>query len=300
MRYLIFLVYFFLICCNKEEIKPSTFYEKYPKASQSPLNKVWTLYDAKVFIEDLDGNTFTYYDHFGVNQTESNLDVFNTTFLPIDNIIKNVTTWQFSENNKKFTLNNVLVYDFEVLPGVYKVIGLENGSSRIMEIISGYNDFISFKIYESYGNSNNSNFKFYTILTFTSNPGITPIIPSVPYGYEYGGLINLGSPVQTLAGTTWVLTNYLDNLTNITVNDTITFISETEYIWNNSTPKNYSLSGIVGNNMKSLSLYNFTTFNGDWSGQIQSTFISDGVIQNATFVDLMNNQPDKRVWMQKI
>jgi hypothetical protein len=52
--------------------------------------------------------------------------------------------------------------------------------------------------------------------------------------------------------------------------------------------------------MKSLSLYSFTTFGGDWSGQVQASFITDGVINNATFVDIMGVGTNKKVFMKRI
>jgi len=69
---------------------------------------------------------------------------------------------------------------------------------------------------------------------------------------------------------------------------------------NGSTPRNYSLSSIVGNNNKSLSLYSFTTLGGDWSGQVQGTFINDWVINNALFTNMFVTTPDARIWVVRI
>jgi hypothetical protein len=61
------------------------------------------------------------------------------------------------------------------------------------------------------------------------------------------------------------------------------------------------MSSIVGNNMKSLSLYSFTTVGGDWSGEIQGTFINDWVINNSLFSDMFNTStPSIRVWMVRV
>ena len=299
----LFLVTVFLFSCKKEEeIKPSNFYAVYDEKPPKPINAVWTLYSAKVFVENMTKNTFTYYDHFGNTKIESNLDIFSPSSLPIDNIIQNGTTWEFN-TSKVFKLNNNLSYDYTISDDgkFIRVNGLENGSARVIEVISGSDDYISFKIGESYGNDGVDNYSFYTIATFRSNLSVIPTEPGIPYGYTYNGVVNLNStPALTLSNSIWVLTNYIDNLNNITVNDTLKFISETQYTWNGSSPKNYSLSGIVGNNMKSLSLYSFTTFGGDWSGEVQASFITDGVINNATFVDIMGIGTNKKVWMQKI
>jgi hypothetical protein len=298
----LFLVTILLFSCKKEEIIPSNFYAVYDKKPPNPINTVWTLYSAKVFVENMAKNTFTYYDHFGGTKVESNLDIFSPSFLAIDNIIQNGTTWEFN-TTKVFKLNNNLSYDYTVSDDgkFIRVNGLENGSARVIEIISGSGGYMSFKINENYGNDGINNYSFYTIVTFRSNIGVIPTEPGIPYGYTYNGVVNLNStPTPTLSNSTWVLTNYLDNLNNIIVNDTLEFISETQYTWNGSNPKNYSLSGIVGNNMKSLSLYSFTTFGGDWSGQVQASFITDGVMYNTTFVDIMGVGTNKKVFMQRI
>lgn len=296
------LVLFLFSCKKEEEIKPSNFYASYDEKPPKPISSVWKLYSAKVFVENMTKNTFTYYDHFGGGRLESNLNIFSGSSLPIDNIIQNGTTWQF-EITKNFKLNNMLNYTYTISDDgkIISVNGLENGSSRIIEILSGSTDFISFKLNETYGSDGVDNYNFYTVATFRSNDGTIPTEPGIPYGYQYGGVLNITpTSMPSLSNTIWVLTNYIDNLTQVTVNDTIEFISSTQYTWNGSVPKNYTLSGIVGNNMKSLSLYSFTTFSGDWSGEVQASFITDGVINNAVFVDIMSSQPDKRVWMQRI
>ena len=105
----------------------------------------------------------------------------------------------------------------------------------------------------------------------------------------------------TLVNTKWVVTKFIQNFVSTYVNDTLVFISNTQYTINGSSPRNYNLSGIVGNNMKSLSLYSFTTLGGDWSGQVQSTFINDWVINNSSFINIMNsNLPETRVWITRI
>lgn len=301
MRYLFLILTLFLFSCQKpEEIKPSTFYEIHPPTVPDPSNKVWTLHGAKVFVENITKGTFTYYNHFGDFRNESNLDIFSNSFLPVDNIIKDATTWQFSNTDKKFILNGVLSYGYELNSNAIRINGLENGSSRIIEIFGGSSEYVNFKTYESYGNDGIDNFKFYTVLTF-KNGNVGVVEPAIPVAYTYGGTLNnTNVPPQTLEGTTWVLTNYIDNLNNITVNDTIEFISETEYTCSGFGPETYSLTGTLGNNMKTLSLYSFSTFNGDWSGQVQANFITDGVISNATFVDIMTNQNNKKVWMRRI
>jgi hypothetical protein len=108
------------------------------------------------------------------------------------------------------------------------------------------------------------------------------------------------STATTLVGTKWVVTKYVQNFVTQLPNDTLEFISTTQYTINGSTPRNYSLSSIVGNNNKSLSLYSFTTLGGDWSGQVQGTFINDWVINNALFSNMFTTVPDARMWVVRI
>ena len=51
--------------------------------------------------------------------------------------------------------------------------------------------------------------------------------------------------------------------------------------------------------MKSISLYSFTTLGGDWSGQVQGTFINDWVINNAPFTSLLGSSPNSTIWMMR-
>jgi hypothetical protein len=52
--------------------------------------------------------------------------------------------------------------------------------------------------------------------------------------------------------------------------------------------------------MKSLSLYSFTTLGGDWSGQVQSTFINDWVVNNSNFTNIMNTSTNVKLWMVRL
>lgn len=97
------------------------------------------------------------------------------------------------------------------------------------------------------------------------------------------------------------MTKYVQNFVSTNTSDTLYFITATQYKIGNSICKNYTLSGIVGNNMRSLSLYSFTTLGGDWSGQVQSTFINDWIVNSALFTNMFNsNVPDTRIWMTRI
>lgn len=303
-KILLVLLVLNFVSCKKENLEPigKTTYT-YQDKDVSPVGYTWELYSGRVFIKNLSNNSNTYYDHFSSSKNVSNLDVFIPTNLAIDNISKGMTTWRFTSSNQ-FILNNSTSYNYSLNSNnIFRVYGLENGSARIIEIINSTEDYMNVKIYESNGNDGVNNYSFYTVLTFVKvGSSNTPSSVEIPYGYTYGGVINNSNNTNTtLVGTKWVITKLVQNLSTITTNDTLSFVSNTQYKINNSNVRNYSLSGVVGNNMKSLSLYSFTTLGGDWSGQVQSTFISDGVVNNAMFVDMFNvNSYDVRIWMKRI
>ena len=104
-----------------------------------------------------------------------------------------------------------------------------------------------------------------------------------------------------MSGTTWVVTRYNNGLSgNVYPNDTLNFISNTFYTINGGSNRSYSLSNVVGNNNKSLSLYSFTTLGGDYSGQVIGTFLNDSVINNSQFTDMFNVNNTVTLWMERI
>ena len=308
-RYHIFSFYLMLIIisCKKESLDVPENHQTitYP-TYDNPISDVWELYSGRVFVKNLDNNSTIYYDHFGPNKNSSNLSIFSLSWLPIDIITKGMTTWKFS-SSMQFILDGSSTYNYNASTsinssGIFSVYGLENGSSRPIEVLKCTDNYLVVKIYQSNGNNGINNFSFYSTLVFLKQGYIvTPIDYPVPQGYSYGGVIgNSSAPASSLINTKWILTKYIQNFVPFYPSDTITFISNTQYTINNSVPRNYSLSGIVGNNMKSLSLYSFTTLGGDWSGQVQSTFINDWVINNSNFVDIMNVSASLRLWMVRI
>jgi hypothetical protein len=289
--------------CKKEVIEPSNPLTTINNpANVNPIVYTWELYSGRVYVKNLDNNTTSYYDHFGPSKTSSNLDIFVPSWLPIDIITKGSTIWKFTSSNQ-FILDGGSTYSYNVnTNGIFNVYGLENGSSRNIEVLSSTNDYMNVKIHESVGNDGTYNYSFYTVLTFVK-VGFTgiPVLSSVPAGYSYNGIIGNSTPVTTsLVGTKWVVTKFIQNFVSTYPNDTLVFVSNTQYKINNSTLRTYNLSGIVGNNMKSLSLYSFTTLGGDWSGQVQSTFINDWVVNNSNFTNIMNTSTNVKLWMVRL
>lgn len=289
--------------CKKEPLVPENPQTTINNPNNvNPIGYTWELYSGRVYVKNLDNNTTFYYDHFGPNKNSSNSDIFLPSWLPIDIITKGLTTWKFTSSNE-FILDGGSTYSYNTnTNGIFNVYGLENGSSRNIEVLSSTNDYMNVKIYESIGNDGNYNYSFYTVLTFVK-VGFTgtPTINNAPADYSYNGVIG-GSTTNTttLVGTKWVVTKYIQNFVSTYPSDTLEFISNTQYTINGSTPRTYNLSGIVSGSMKNLSLYSFTTLGGDWSGLVQSTFINDWVVNNANFTNIMTTSSDTRVWMVRI
>lgn len=290
--------------CKKEVIEPANPQTTINNpANVNPIGYTWELYSGRVFVKNTDNNTNFYYDHFGPSKSSSNLDIFSPSWLPIDIITKGSTNWKFNSSNQ-FILDGGSTYNYNVnTNGIFNVYGLENGSARNIEVLNSTNDYMNVKVFESVGNDGTYNYSFYTVLTFVK-VGFTgtPVLNNVPAGYSYNGVIGGSTPVTTsLVGTKWVVTKFIQNFVSTYPSDTLEFISNTQYKINGSTPRTYNLSSIVGNNMKSLSLYSFTTLGGDWSGQVQGTFINDWVVNNSNFSNIMStSSPDARLWMVRL
>lgn len=301
-KILILILFLIFISCEKKEVVPTTSSVVVPNTIENPIGVTWELYSGKVFVKNITLLDNYYYDHFGPNKNSSNLDVFSPSWLPIDIITKGITTWKFTSSGQ-FILDGISIYDCNLYNSTFSVYGLENGSARPITILSNNNDYMVVKIYESNGNNGTYNFSFYTYLTFR-RAGYTGNIYDydVPQSYTYGGVWGYNGQNQTtLQGTKWVVTKYIQNFNSAYPNDTLDFFSNSQYTINNGPVRNYNLSSIVGNNMRSLSLYSFTTLGGDWSGQVQSTFINDWVINNSLFTNILStNNYDTRIWMKRI
>lgn len=310
---LVVLISLFTVSCKKEEIKPGKITVVEDEPNVSPVGYTWELVSAKLFVIKENGATGqvvskTYYDHFGNGQTTSNLDAFVPSTLPIDNITQGSTTWQVGSSGM-FTLNGNQQYNYQYnwptgLDMTLKVIGLENGSTKVITSNKCTNDFFHVKAHISYYSDASYDYEFYTILEFVKVGGSGVNTPyTVPPGFTYGGVWatpNTPNP-NDMTNQKWIVTRYNNGLSgNVYPDDTLEFVSQTQYKINNGSLKNYTLSSVVGNNMKSLSLYSFTTLGGDYSGQIQSSFMSDWSITNSNFTDMFNVNNTVTVWMTRI
>lgn len=300
---IVFSLVFGFTSCKKEPIEPASPQTTVNNpANVSPIGYTWELYAGRVFVQNLDNGSTFYYDHFSSTKNSSNLDIFTPSWLPIDIITKGSTTWKFTSSNQ-FVLDGGSSYSYNTnTNGIFNVYGLENGSSRNVEVLNSTNDYMNVKVHEAVGNDGTYNYSFYTVLTFVK-VGFTgtPVLSNVPAGYVYNGVVGSSTTTTTtLVGTKWVVTKFIQNFVSTYPSDTLEFVSNTQYTINGSTPRTYNLSGIVGNNMKSLSLYSFTTLGGDWSGQVQSTFISDWAINNSDFTNILNTSTNVKLWMVRL
>lgn len=120
--------------------------------------------------------------------------------------------------------------------------------------------------------------------------------------YTDGGtLVGNTNSGNKLKGTKWVLTKMVTSFATEYPNDTLEFISNTQYTINGTMVRNYQLSSIVGSTNYDLSLYYMTTFNGShYSGNIGYYFAEDGVMDNIEFHNIQNTTSKIRAWFKKI
>lgn len=291
-----------MISCKKQEIKSPVVIQSTTSVPQmDPVGITYVVYNATLHMRDMTTNTKSHFDHFGNNITLSSLDPFSGPHVSLDSIQQNGTTWRFDQNGY-FTLNNKKTYPYQSFDETKNVYGLENGSARPITILRCTADYMNVSIYKSYVTLNNRDYEFYSILSL-KRQGYTgsTIQEAIPYGSVYGGVINSNLVnQQNLAGTSWVITKYISQLSTITTNDTLNFTSASIYNINNGANRTYQLSHIAGSTMKSLTLNGCTTLGGDYSGQVIGSFMADGYINNAYFENIFNSNQTVRVWMHKL
>ena len=265
----------------------------------------WILKSGRVYVENLDNGETYYYDHFGANRTNSNLDIFGGSSSDIDNLQQYQTSWYFYDGI--FILDNSVTYDYTSSGSgtrtQYTVIGIPPfGSARHVGVIEFNDDILTIKVYESNESNNGTNYHYFSTLTFTKNGTncptcITPVIE----GYTYGGIINDVIETSThLEGSVWIITRYDEGMTPYYPNDTLTFLSKVVYTINGNGGYTYSLSNITGNNMHHLTLYDCSTLGGNYSGQLSLSFIEAGEINNMTMNGVFGTNSTVQVWLEEL
>ena len=265
----------------------------------------WILQSGRIYVENLDNGELKYYDHFGNNRTNSNLDIFGGSQSDVDNLIKQQTSWYFS--NGSFILDNNVYYEYTSMgTGVnaqYTIIGIPPfGSSRNIGVIEFNKNTLTLMVYESNESHNGVNYHYFSTLTFIRvSTNCNNCETASLDGYIYAGIINdvLETPTD-LEGTSWVITRYDEGMTPYYPNDTLTFINKVVYTINGTGGYTYSLSNIVGNNMHHLTLYECYTLGGNYSGQLSISFIDAGEINNITMNGIFGTNGTLQVWMEEL
>lgn len=123
--------------------------------------------------------------------------------------------------------------------------------------------------------------------------------------YSNGGDLptwGTGGQDNELVGTTWVLT-YLQigfSIPPLPI-DTVRFLTNTNYTINSGSVRTYQLTNNVTLSSKTLTLnYHYPFGSGNYSGEVASTFVSDGVILNCEFLNINSTTTTVRASFQKI
>jgi hypothetical protein len=277
---------------------------------QSKLGgKVWVLQSGRVYVEELDAPfNKRYYDHFGPSQDQSNLQAFDSISLTIDTLIQHFTSWSI---NSRFVLNALKAYDYETINDKFiRVYGLENGSARIFEYISGNDNLALFQTSRTYGKSGGKNIAWFSELVFTANgSSCSNCLPDAIYPYAYSGTVPLtaqsaGNTTYPLIGTSWLLQKFRQGMFEETINDTIHFNGPISYkINSDSTERTYSLSGSNSTGMRNFTLFECPSLPSGtpaWTGQIANYAIQQGVINATELTSYGNTVSAIQIWMLKL
>ena len=120
-------------------------------------------------------------------------------------------------------------------------------------------------------------------------------------GFIYNGTLPTNTAVNDLIGTKWLLVKYVTAFATDFPNDTIDFVSPNTYTINSGAVRTYQLSVLPLSTNYDLSLYYFFPFGGShYSGEVGATFIGDGEINNAEFMDIQNSSSTIRAWFTKL
>jgi len=120
--------------------------------------------------------------------------------------------------------------------------------------------------------------------------------------YTDGGTLpNNTSTGNVINGTQWILTKMVAGFATTYPNDTLDFISDTEYKINGGTVRNYHLASLPSSTNYDLSLYYLAPFGGShYSANVGFYFVDDGEISNVEFHNIQNTTSTIRAWFRKI
>ena len=271
--------------------------------------KTWILQSGRVYVEELDAPyNKRYYDHFGVGQDYSNLQAFDSVSLSIDSLIQHYTSWSF---NSRFVLNAIRTYDYEIVNDKFiRVYGLENGSGRVFEYMSGGDGVIVFQTSRTYGNTEGKNITWFSELVFTENgTSCSNCLPDAIYPFAYSGLVplteqNSGNTSYPLIGTAWILQKYRQGFFEEILNDTINFTGPITYTVNSENiDRTYSLSGSNATGLRNFTLFECPSLPSGtpaWTGQIANFAFQQGVLSAAELSSYGGTADPIQIWMERI
>lgn len=298
---LLFLMLVLLTSCTKEkEIYPEVIQKQNSISFTNLIGKEYLLDSGVVYFENQATGSKKYYTHFDTYQLKSVLDPFYGAVIPFDSLIRNKTKWKFLPGYQ-FQLNDSLVYKYQPYMNINRVYGLENGSSRPIEILHLDENSLVVKVFESFVTMNQVDYRFYSVLQFRQmGTNTKKMLYQSEYNAPFSGTLPLPKQVlNDLTGTRWVIYKYVKKLSTITCSDTLFFKTKKDYTLNNSAVRPYSLQYILGTGMYSFSLYYCYTLGGSYVGQILPSFIQDGQI-NALTMNNLYTTDQVTVWMKKI
>jgi hypothetical protein len=180
--YIIISACLVLVSCKKENIQPNQQVSNQVNQEIGLYGK-WLLVGGSMYVENIETNQKTKYDHFGPNKTISSLN-YNGSAFEIEVIEVNETTWSFYQPPNvpgygDFVLNGDIEhsYGFYVTKSNWTII--ENpqststnmqmgGSSRpITAVLCNYSDStVYFYIQEGYTSIENENYTYISELKF--------------------------------------------------------------------------------------------------------------------------------------
>jgi len=276
------------------------------------LNKDWVLTSARVYVENRDLKTKTYYDYFDGDVKSASMSLFDPTEVPIfDEITLHQTTWNF-ENGEYFTVDGEHTYYMQTHYNplgdlIFRPYGFNGGTARPIVVQYATNEMMKVITRESFNSDNQYNYKYFSELTFKKVGTGYGYDNQIIEGYGYGGLweydyaTTSNSVEQSLAGTEWVIKRYDRGVEPYYPNDTLKFLSSNTYTINsNPLERRYSIYNVTNTNMSSITLYGLTTLSGDFTGEVLTQSISDGEINNVEFSSIWNNQNKANVWIERI
>ena len=152
------------------------------------------------------------------------------------------------------------------------------------------------------------------VLSFAACNKQEPLVPmeqvpdaqyqdSITNPYINGGTLPTGTSNgdNQLVGTSWVLTKMVSSFATEYPNDTINFVSNTEYTLNGGAVRPYQLNSLPSSTNYDLSLYYFMSFGGShYSGNVGFYFVDDAEINNVEFTDIQSTSTTIRAWFTKL